>query len=133
MAFSTWHLNTVSKSGGMKYSLTPLKLLLHLNGRRFLGAGGHGNFFGILASFAVGVVEQASSSSSSLSFSLGFVFIGFNDRKEIPEITHFFVSDSSPDSMCDFLENLILNPNRAEKTSEKLGRTKEEKTWPLIK
>lgn len=102
MAFSTWHLKTLSKSGGVKNSLTPPPppLLPHLDGgRRFLGAGGHGNFSGILASLAVGVVERASSSSFSASPPplpppTRFVLMGLSERTPIPAITHFLDSDS---------------------------------------
>lgn len=96
---------TDSKSGGVKNSLTPFKW--HLDGRRFLGAGGHGNLSGILASFVVGVVEHA---SSSLSFSLGLVLTGLNGaRIDIPAITHFLPSDSILPSTCGFSENPISN------------------------
>jgi hypothetical protein len=53
---------------------------------------------------AVGVVEN-SSSSPSQSFTLDFVFTGFSEVLiAIPAITHFFPSESKPESTCVFFE-----------------------------
>lgn len=102
LALSALRMNTLSKSGGLKNSLTPLYRYFKA-GFRFLGAGGHVNLTGILASSPVGVVENSSCSSPGLSphsprVRGGLVYIGFNgERSEIPAITHVALpSISSP-------------------------------------
>lgn len=89
-------MNTLSKSGGVKNSLTPPVPPPHLvGGLHFRGAGGQGKLSGILDSLAVGVVESSSALSSLLSPPLTrLVLMGLRDRTAIPAITHFLDSDS---------------------------------------
>lgn len=124
-------LNTVSRSGGVKNSLTPVKRHLD-DGRRFLGAGGQVSFSDILDSADVGVVEHGSSPSSSPSLSLGFVFIGFSEaHRGIPVITHLLPSGSRHPSSCGFFEKPIFRWNRA--TQGRLsGARRSEKDWILV-
>ena len=111
LAFSICRrIKTVSKSGGVKNSLRKLHFK---EGFCFLGAGGHVNLVGILASSPVGVVEHSSSPSpSSRSVSTGFmVNIGFKGlRNGIPAMTHFLLvsAESYPTSTtCCFSEKPI--------------------------
>lgn len=99
-----------SKSSGVgKNSLTSLQCRFGgIGGPRFLGAGGQGNFSGILDPLAVGVLKLTSS-SSPLSLSLGFVLIWLSCvRVDIPAITHLFPSDSRPPSTWGFPEKPIF-------------------------
>lgn len=119
----------------MNNSLTPVKW--HLDGgRRFLGAGGQGSFSGILDSLDVGVVEHGSSSSSSASFILVFVFIGSREtREDIPVITHLLPSGSTHPSSCGFFEKPISGRNGAgTETHGALSPEddREQKDWILI-
>lgn len=103
---------TDSKSGGAKYSTAAALVRRHLEegGRCFLGAGGHDNCVGIRLSSPVGVVEQASPSTSTSSPSAVTCFpgrrwlvvvMGFREGVEeedtlggIPAMTHFLPSKS---------------------------------------